>query len=512
MYVSENLKQFAKFVREHELNSMIESYVELVYAYNIPLLQFFKHLNPEEIHEQSKEGVLKFLEGFEKGTALENLKESLRQWEADELPGIPKTAITQLDIFLINTAQKIAFLKHLPLFAKHAEIPTEILVELEDYYKEAQWLSLNALQSIQESQKLELEASEARYRDLFDNASDLIHMVTPTGELMYVNNAWKRTLGYTAEEVKGINVYDLVIEEDKDKYRKCREEVLEKENNNASISITFIAKNGKRVQVEDSLSANFKNGVAQYSQCIMRDITVRTEYERRLEENNKELEQYAWLASHDLKEPLRKILTFSDMLITRYSNGMEERVAEGLKKINSSAYRMYDMIEAVLSYSSLGSNTENIKLVNLNEVVKDVLADLEIVVEEKNATINVSPLGELEGDPRQLRQLFQNLISNAIKYSQENVPPIVNITGNKDDNVLKIQVADNGIGFDEKYADKMFQLFQRLVGKEEFKGTGIGLAMCRKIVTNHGGIISASSPNDKGAIFNIELPIYKTRV
>lgn len=511
MYVSENLKQFAQFVREHELDSMIDSYLELVYTYNIPLLQFFTHLSQDEIREQSKEGVLKFLEGFEKGTALDNLKESLKQWEADQLPGIPKTAITQLDITLINTAQKVAFLKHLPLFAKHAEIPTEILVELEDYYKEAQLLSLNALQSIQKQQQLQLEESEARYRELFDNASDLIHMVSPEGNLMYVNNAWKRTLGYSEKEIKGLNVYDLVIEEDRELYRQCREEVLKKAQNHGSVSITFIAKNGKRVHVEDSLTAKFKNGKAEYSQCIMRDITVRKEYERRLEENNKELEQYAWLASHDLKEPLRKILTFSDMLLTRYNKGMEERVAEGLQKINSSAYRMYDMIEAVLSYSSLATEMENIKLVDLNELVSEVLADLEMVIEEKQATVNVSALGEMEGDPRQLRQLFQNLISNALKYSREDVPPVIDITGSKDENVIKIEVADNGIGFDEQYADKMFQIFKRLVGKDEFKGTGIGLAMCRKIVTNHGGIIKASSPDGKGAIFSIDLPIYKSR-
>lgn len=512
MYFSKNLKHFAQFVREHELDSMIDSYLELVYAYNIPLLQFVKHLSPEQIREQSKEGVLKFLEGFEKGTALDNLKISLKQWEDDQLPGISKMAITQLDINLINTAQKIAFLKHLPLFAKHAEIPTEILVELENYYKEVQLLSLNALQSIQKQQQQQLEESEARYRELFDNASDLIHMVSPDGQLMYVNNSWKRTLGYSDKDISDINVYDLVIEEDKDLYRKCREEVLRKENNNGSVSITFIAKNGKRVHVEDSLSAKFKDGKAEYSQCIMRDITVRKEYERRLEENNKELEQYAWLASHDLKEPLRKILTFSDMLLTRYNKGMEERVVEGLQKINASAYRMYDMIEAVLSYSSLATEMENIKLVDLNVVVTDVLADLEMVIDEKDATINVANLGEMEGDPRQLRQLFQNLISNSLKYTHENVSPIINITGSKDENVIKIEVADNGIGFDEQYADKMFQIFKRLVGKEEFKGTGIGLAMCRKIVTNHGGIIKATSPEGKGAVFSIDLPVYKTRV
>lgn len=511
MYVSENLRGFAKFVREHELDSMIDSYLELVYAYNIPLLQYVKHLTTEEVREQSKDGIVKFLLGFEEGTALDNLKESLRLWEADQLPGISKTAITQLDIFLINTAQKIAFLKHLPHFAKHAEIPTEILVELEDYYKQAQWLSLNALQSIQVEQNKQLEESEARYRELFDNANDLIQMVSPEGKIMYVNNAWKRTLGYKDDEIQDLLAYDIVVEEDREKYRDCRENVLAKEGNGASISITFIAKNGKRVYVEDSLSGKFKDGAAQYSQCIMRDITVRKEYELRLEENNKELQQYAWLASHDLKEPLRKILTFSDMLMTRYNQGMEVRVMEGLQKINSSAYRMYDMIEAVLSYSSLGNDTENIKLVKLNEVVADVLADLEVLVDEKQATLNVAILGELEGDPRQLRQLFQNLISNALKYSRQNIPPVIEITGSKDENVVKIQVEDNGIGFDEQYAEKMFQIFKRLVTREEFKGTGIGLALCRKIVTNHGGTIKASSPEGKGAIFNIELPVYKKR-
>lgn len=652
MLKNEHLKGFAQFVREHELENITTSYLELVYEYDIPLLKYFTHLSEAEIRFQAEDGLVKFLKGFEEGNALENVKESVRLWEADQLPGVSKLAITQLDIFLIGTAQKIAFLRLLPKYAANAEVPTEILVELEDYYKESQLLTLNALQRIQQEQKEQLEESEERYRNLFDSATDLIQMVSPEGNIKYVNNAWKNTMGYTDEEAKGLNVYNMVVQQDLDVYRDCREQVLQSEGQNGSVAITFIAKDGKLVHVEDSLSAKFKDGKALYSQCIMRDVTERNqaqstaeEYIKRLEESeanlrqlfenapdgvvvvdrkmkilswnpmaekifgwtidevkgkvfnellipkrdlplyaesaqrfletgeleimgqtlemvmkdkkhrefyvslnsspsgqqgqpiyisfirdidqmkkvelelnqqrknlevaNKELEQYAWLASHDLKEPLRKILTFSDMLLTRHATGMDGKVKEGLRKIHGSAYRMQDMIEAVLDYSSIDNDTDDIKLIDLNETLADVLADLEMQVEEKNATININRLAEIEGNPTQIRQLFQNLISNAIKYHKPGIAPVVDIKSEMQNGMLAITVEDNGIGFDEQYSEKMFQIFRRLVSKDDYKGTGIGLALCRKIVANHHGTITATSPNGNGAKFTVTLPLYQ---
>lgn len=654
MYVSKELKQFARFVREQELDSMIREYLQLVYTYNIPLLQHLAHLSETEIYEQAKEGIVTFLKGFEDETAMENVKESLRLWEADQLPNIPKFAITQLDIFLISTAQKVAFLKLLPRFAAHAETPTSILVELEDYYKDLQWLSLNALQNIQEEQKHQLKESEARYRDLFDNASDLIQIISPEGQIMYVNEAWKNTLGYSPEEANELTIYHIVAPNDVDAYRNCREQILNGTKETCTIALTFVSKNGAHVSVEDSISAKFRNGRPLYSQCIMRDVTLRNkteaqiaEYVKRLEESeenlrllfenapdavvvanaktqivywnamaekmfgwkadevigkpfadvliperhqtqyadaiqrfietgewdyegvtiemvlqnkltrefyaalttsqsstqgnptyisfirdideikkvelrleeqrrsledaNRELEQYAWLASHDLKEPLRKILTFSDMMLTRYNQNMDDRVKESLMKISSSAYRMHDMIEAVFNYSHLASGVKLVRVVDLNQTLAEVLADLEMVLQEKNATINIYGLHEIEGDPAQLRQLFQNLISNSLKYSREDISPIIEIKGAIANNKLEITLEDNGIGFDEQFADKMFQIFKRLVTKTEYKGTGIGLAICRKIANNHGGTIIASSPQGKGALFHITLPLYQPR-
>lgn len=650
MLISEKLQDFARFVKEHELEGMIQNYIHLVFSYNIPLLEQVKHLSEEEIYAQSKDGVVQFLEGFEQGNALEKVKENLRLWEADQLPNIPKSAITQLDIFLISTAQKTAFLQLLPKYTKHAEMPTQILVELEEYYKEVQWMALNTLQKMQREQQEQLQESEERYKDLFDNASDLIQLVSAEGHIMYTNNAWKKALGYNKEDLKNLTVYDIVAKDDLEAYRKCREQVLAARGRNGSISVTFFAKNGQQVEVEDFLTAKFRGSKALYSQCIMRNVTERNaaqekvqEYIQRLEESeeslrqlfenapdavivvdrqmeiiswnpmaskifgwekeeilgksfaevlmpkrhinqyedsinqflktgefdgktseivlqdkkrrefycsvtssqsfqqdnpiyisfvrdidqhkkvelelqeqqknlaeaNKELEQYAWLASHDLKEPLRKILTFSDMLVNRHGDNMAEKVKEGLVKINDSAYRMHDMIEAVLSYSSLASSMDEVKLVDLNKIVGDVLSDLEMVVEEKHATVNVNGLTNVEGNPPQLRQLFQNLISNALKYSKPDVAPVINIQGKLSNGKHTITVEDNGIGFDEQYSEKMFQIFKRLVTKDAYKGTGIGLALCQKIVRNHQGTISATSPKDKGAIFKVVLPLYQ---
>ncbi|MCS3799677.1 response regulator [Niastella sp. OAS944] len=236
-----------------------------------------------------------------------------------------------------------------------------------------------------------------------------------------------------------------------------------------------------------------------------------------LENRNAELAQYAYLASHDLQEPLRKIITFIKIIEEKYLKDIPEAKLE-MSKVITSSERMRNLINALLSYSKL-SAVSLYTLVNLNDVVKDTLADLEITIKEKQAVINVSQLPELEAIPGQMRQMFQNLLSNALKFSKTDTRPIINISSepvnellleavpDKNGTYVRIDISDNGIGLDESYIDKIFVIFQRLHGKTQYEGTGIGLAIVKKIIEKHNGIIGVKSKEGEGATFTIVLPV-----
>ena len=237
-----------------------------------------------------------------------------------------------------------------------------------------------------------------------------------------------------------------------------------------------------------------------------------------LESSNAELQQYAFVASHDLKEPLRKIHMFGNMLKDRYQAGMEEKARDYLSRIIGSSARMASLIDDLLRFSRL-SQVSFFEQVDLKVVINDILSDLEILIQEKDARVTVSSMPVIEAVPGQLRQVFQNLLSNAFKFSRKDIQPVINITATRikekrfdspsdpDGPFICISITDNGIGFDEKYLDKIFVLFQRLHTKDKYEGTGIGLAVTRKIIDKHNGLITANSREKEGATFNIILPV-----
>lgn len=238
-----------------------------------------------------------------------------------------------------------------------------------------------------------------------------------------------------------------------------------------------------------------------------------------LAQSNDELEQFANAASHDLKEPLRKIRTFNQLVKKESYDILSDRSKNHLDKSSESAERMAAFLDALLQYTEL-KKAEEFTLVDLNSTVSDVLDDLELVISEKAAAVSLQPLPAIRGISYQLHQLFFNLINNALKFSNAGIPPIVEIsvskvnfkyvrqhTNLKDENeYTEIIVKDNGIGFDQKHAEQIFTIFKRLHNKTAYKGTGIGLALCKKVAVNHGGDIFASSLPDQGAAFHIILP------
>ena len=244
---------------------------------------------------------------------------------------------------------------------------------------------------------------------------------------------------------------------------------------------------------------------------ISREEKVRSElkeYTAKLEQSNQALRDFASIASHDLQEPLRKVTSFSNMLQSNYESALDDRGREYLKRICGATERMQSLIVALLEYSRISTRGEPFKDVALTPLVEEVIGDLEVSIARTGGKVEVGNLPPVKGDPMQMRQLFQNLIGNSLKFSKEGEKPVVKVRCTKSDGPnCHILVEDNGIGFEQEFADKIFAPFQRLHGRSSpYPGTGMGLAICKKIVERHGGSISAKSRPGNGATFIIELP------
>ncbi|WP_066405526.1 sensor histidine kinase [Flavisolibacter tropicus] len=261
---------------------------------------------------------------------------------------------------------------------------------------------------------------------------------------------------------------------------------------------------------------------------IFTDITPIKEVQLQLEKSvqelkrsNTNLEDFAHAASHDLKEPLRKIRTFIDRLKASLNTRISDTETHMMKRVEAAAERMQLLVDDLLEFSHVSQQPRQMESIDLNDKVQKVLADLELSIEEKQATVTIEPLPTIYGHRRQLQQLFHNLISNALKYSKTDTPPQISIrskvvkgadvpsnipVSQSDKYFHLIEVSDNGIGFEQQYAEQIFDMFQRLHGKMEYSGTGVGLAIARKVVENHNGFIWATSQPGIGSTFHVLLP------
>jgi light-regulated signal transduction histidine kinase (bacteriophytochrome) len=238
-----------------------------------------------------------------------------------------------------------------------------------------------------------------------------------------------------------------------------------------------------------------------------------------LERSNRELQQFAYVASHDLQEPLRKVRAFSDRLRTLCGGTLDEAANECVERMQSAAGRMQSLIDGLLSLSRVTTQGQSFVPVNLEQVAREVVSDLEMQIERQAGRVEVGHLPAIQADPLQMRQLLQNLIANGLKFHRPEEPPVVKIAGKLTpgrqlrhsrqpaaEERCQILVEDNGIGFDEKYRERIFDVFERLHPRDVFEGTGIGLALCRKIAERHGGQITAHSTSGQGSVFEVVLP------
>jgi PAS domain S-box-containing protein len=279
-------------------------------------------------------------------------------------------------------------------------------------------------------------------------------------------------------------------------------------------SYRWVKINGKIIKDNDG-SARTIIGIVQdinehkeFQEELKKQVAART---NELTRSNSDLMHFASVVSHDLREPLRKIKIFNTLLRNDIEDNLNEKSKKYLHKVSQSAQRMENIIEGILTYSTLDKTLQVIETINLNKVIEDIKIDLELIISEKGAILITSDLPEIQGAPILISQLFYNLIQNALKFSKADQPPRVIITSSiitsGGNDFVQIKIKDNGIGIDSEFAEKIFKAFERLHSKDEYEGNGLGLALCRKIVKRHNGKITATGEKDNGAAFTVTLPL-----
>ncbi len=355
--------------------------------------------------------------------------------------------------------------------------------------------------------------ADTQFEALLESAPDAIVIVDRQGRIAIVNRQVEEMFGYKRDELLAQPVEMLIPERFRGRHVRDRDDYIASPSTRpmgAGLELHARRKNGTEFPVEISLSPlQAPDGMLVTS--IIRDVTDRKRVEEQLrqtaadlESSNAELEQFAYVASHDLQEPLRMVASYTQMLARRYQGKLDADADEFIEYAVDGARRMQALINDLLAYSRVGTRRRAFEPTDTGAVVDQVIADLNVAIGEEGATVTRGPLPLVMGDPVQLGQLFQNLISNAIKFRGER-PPEVRITAERDDDTWRFAVADNGIGIDADYADRIFVIFQRLHTRSEYPGTGIGLAICKKIVERHGGRIWVDGRPGKGTTFHLTI-------
>jgi len=379
----------------------------------------------------------------------------------------------------------------------------------------------------------EVKKREESLLRLLERAPDAIVVADHQSRISFWNSKAVSMFGWESAEVVGKSLSETIIPP---QYREAHEQGMkrylatgEAKVLDRTIEITALDKSGNEFFVSLTISTTEQKGQPAFI-AFIRDISeqkkAQAELEkktRELEVSNRQLERFAHVASHDMKEPIRKIRVFNEMVRSRFGGILPDTAKMYLQKIEQASDRLFQMVEGVLNFSSMRNTTGNFEQVRLENIVESIKMDLELLLEQKKAEIIAHEVPPFEGVPFLIYQLFYNLINNSLKFTRPGITPRIEISGylprkidlpkhlaRSGPDYLLLQVADNGIGFEPEHAEKIFQTFTRLHAKDKFEGTGLGLALCRNIVERHHGTITAEGKPGEGAVFNILLPLQQT--
>jgi PAS domain S-box-containing protein len=348
------------------------------------------------------------------------------------------------------------------------------------------------------------EAVHERLAAIVEHTHDAIFSKSPDGRIVSWNRGAQQLFGYSEHEAVGRPVLMLVPDRLADEERRMLAQVRDQKRS-ALFETLRRRKDGSEVEVSVQLSPilNVAGEVVGES-SITRDITESRRRAKELQRSNAELEQFAYVASHDLQEPLRMVANYTELLARRYQGQLDEKADKYIHYASDGARRMQRLVSDLLAYSRVGSQGQPLEPTSSQMTMQDVLKGLQQVVRETGARLEFHDLPTVMADPGQLHQLLQNLVSNAIKFRREEAPHIV-VTAIPDGAQWSFSVSDNGIGLEQRFAERIFQMFQRLHERGRYEGSGIGLAICKRIVERHGGRIWVESTPDVGTTFHFTL-------
>jgi PAS domain S-box-containing protein len=365
-------------------------------------------------------------------------------------------------------------------------------------------------------------SSEEKYHDLCENASDMIQCTTPSGLITYTNRVWRQTMGYSDDETDNLSLFEIAPYDHKDYWIEVLHQAISEEQS-CNVDSVLVSSSGNRINVQGTINCRFVDGKPVYTRGVLRNVTKQkqeladreaalnhiSEIENKLEQSKHEFEEFIHVASHDLREPLRKISSFGALLQESLEDKLDDDQRENLGFMIDGAERLQAMINDLLVYSRITTRAKPFQPVDLNQVV-DNLRNFELASafeETKGEIIIPNPLLVVFGDASQIHELLQNLIANSLKFHRDDIPPRITISSSPTrGNKVRVTVRDNGIGIDPKYHEQIFVMFKRLHPRIRYKGTGIGLAVCKKIVQRHGGEIGIESIPEDGTVFWFTLP------
>jgi PAS domain S-box-containing protein len=518
------LPAYSEFLLTYKKKEFASEQLRILRELNIPLLKYYKDYSDEQLIEQGIERAEFFLSHLKNNKASSYIDDSIKKWLANQIPLITKEKLVPEDITLLSFARRKVFRDLLSSYTQDNLLSLKIMEEIDAFTVELDTFCFKHLLDLQ--------------RRLYEQAEALAHIGNWIWDLNTKFLVWSEEMFriYELEPVQDANIYNIRSFTHPDDRALVDQEM---ENSTKKLEphdfyYRIILKNGKEkyVHAKGQPEVNPDNivvrmfgtlqdvsGQKRIEDELKRNEELYQEKNKKLEQANKDLESFSYIASHDLQEPLRKIQAFTSRILQKENENLSAWGKDVFAKVQTSANRMQRLIEALLSFSKLDKTHELYEPTDINLLFEEIRNNFHEIIVAKKAVIKSDQLPVMNVIPIQFQQLLTNLLNNALKYSKADVSPLIKITyGLKEGKLIPgnskfdhnkyhhISITDNGIGFDPEYAEKIFELFQRLHGKSEYEGTGIGLAICKKIVDNHHGFITAIGHPGKGAEFNIYIP------
>jgi PAS domain S-box-containing protein len=511
------LPGLSRFLLESHLDAFSVEQLRLSRQMDLPLLKRLQHLDDDMLIQITKTSMVEFLQYLGENKALEQIEISLDRWVRDQLEVIGKFELQAEDISMVNHVRAVAFRNFVPQYTQDPKQILELIDELDRYFTASTTASMNTYIMLLKEQ------IERHERELLE-AQRIAHIGSFEWDLeeKKAHNSPELRQIFELEDERGgfENFLEYVHADDRARLQESLSDAV----NAGRFECEYrYCRNGKMKYIW-SRGITISEGNRLKLVGTVQDITERkiaeqelVEKTHALERSNESLQQFAYVASHDLKEPLRKIATFTNMVLTQEED-LSPDSRRGLEKAHLSAMRMRQMIDGIMAYSTLTQWEERVDY-QMGDLVREAVEILEQSIEDKKAVIHYGSLPKVHVVPSQFRQLFQNLISNSLKFSHPAVPPEITITHKwltRDDfrasqlihadRYLEVSVKDNGIGFNVEFVNKIFDLYSRLHSKSEYEGSGLGLAIAKRIIDNHNGSIRATSEEGKGACFSFVIP------